>query len=109
MQPNEIERNNEDHRTDFQKRVDKLSFKAWNTVQIVGGLLLGGIVSFFLFGGSSNEIMSMFTVYALVLALIVPKVVENLCGRSLNRARIAMVIAIAAIMIANVLIHSLTH
>ena len=85
--------------SDFRRRVEAMSERAWNAAQTVGGLLLGGAVSFFLIGGNEDDSFSFFTVYALVLALLVPRILEQLCGRSVNRGRIAMVAAIAVIMV----------
>jgi len=94
----------EDTRTDFQRRCAAISDKKWNIIQSIGGVILGGAVVFFLFGGTSDDAFSIFTVYALVLAMFVPKYVEKTCDRNLDRGRIVMVIAIAVGMILQLVI-----
>ena len=94
----------EDHRTDFQKRVAALSDRAWSAIQIAGGLVLGGASSFFLMGGVQDDSQFMFVIYALVLAVFVPKALEGVCGRSLSRARVTMLIAITAVMIVQLIV-----
>lgn len=93
------EENPVDNRSKLQKRVDAMSEKTWNLWQTVCGALLGGVVSFFLFGGSGDD-MSTYAIYALVIALVVPKLAENTFGRNVNRGRTALAVSIAMIMAA---------
>ena len=88
-----------DNRSKVQKRIDAMSEKTWNIWQTICGALLGVVVSFFLFGGSGED-MSAYAIYALVIALVVPKLAENACGRNVNRGRTALAVSIAMIMVA---------
>ena len=94
----------EEHRNDFQRRVAALSDRAWNAIQITGGAILGGAEAFFLIGGTSDDSQFVFALYALVLALFVPKALEKACDRSLSRGRTVMLIAIAVAMVVHVVI-----
>lgn len=97
-----------DDRTDFQKRVDRISAKRWKMIQIIAGIVLGLAVIFFLFGGE-NEGFSMFTLYAALLALFVPRYAERSCGRSIGTGRMAMIITMAICLVVQVILTSTTE
>lgn len=97
-----------DDRTEFQKRVDRLSVKKWRMIQIIAGIVLGLAVIFFLFGGE-NEGFSMFTLYAALLALFVPRYAERSCGRSIGTGRMAMIITMAICLVVQVVLTSATE
>lgn len=80
-------------RTDFQKRVAVWSEKKWKWISGVCGAILGLAVIFFLYGGNEDEGFSMFSLYAVVLALFVPRTLESTCGRSVRFGQTIMIIA----------------
>lgn len=89
----EQEASKEEPRTDFQKRVASWSEKKWKWISGFFGALLGFAVIFFLYGGNEDEGFSMFSLYAVVLALFVPRTLESTCGRSVRFGQMIMVIA----------------
>lgn len=89
----EKEASKEEPRTDFQKRVAAWSEKKWKWISGVCGAILGLAVIFFLYGGNEDEGFSMFSLYAVVLALFVPRTLESTCGRSVRFGQTIMIIA----------------
>ena len=89
--------------SDFKQRVAALSERTWKIIQTAGGIGLGAAVCFFLYGDASAD-STMYSIYALLLALAVPKIAEQSCGRSVNAGRIAMLITIAMLIVAHLLI-----
>ena len=89
----EKEESKEEPRTDFQKRVAAWSEKKWKWISGVCGAILGFAVIFFLYGGNEDEGFSMFSLYAVVLALFVPRTLESTCGRSVRFGQTIMIIA----------------
>jgi len=83
----------EEPRTDFQKRVAAWSEKKWKWISGICGAILGFAVIFFLYGGNEDEGFSMFSLYAVVLALFVPRTLESTCGRSVRFGQTIMIIA----------------
>lgn len=94
----------EEPRTDFQKRIASWSEKKWKWISGVLGAILGFAVIFFLHGGNNEEGFSMFSLYAVVLALFVPRTLESTCGRSVRFGQMIMIIAMAIGLVAQVLI-----
>lgn len=81
--------------TPFQAKIARLSDNTWKICQGIGGVLLAVAVTAFLFGGvSEDKSSSMFTIYAALLALIVPRLVEKSCHRSINFGRMVMLITL---------------
>ena len=87
------EKQEEEPRTDFQKKVASWSEKKWKWISGIFGAILGFAVIFFLYGGNEDEGFSMFSLYAVVLALFVPKTLESTCGRSVRFGQLIMIIA----------------
>ena len=87
------EKQKEEPRTDFQKKVASWSEKKWKWISGICGAILGFAVIFFLYGGNEDEGFSMFSLYAVVLALFVPKTLESTCGRSVRFGQLIMIIA----------------
>ena len=93
---------NKDNRTGLQKKVAALSERAWKIVQCAGGIGLGCAVCFFLYGDSMNS--TTYSIYALLLALVVPRLVEQSCGRSVASGRVAMLITIVLLVVGHLLL-----
>ena len=87
------EESKEELRTDFQKRVASWSEKKWKWISGFFGAMLGFAVIFFLYGGNEDEGFSMFSLYAVVLALFVPRTLQSTCGRSVRFGQTVMIIA----------------
>ena len=100
QQENNTENQEPDKRTKLQKKIDGMNEKQWRVWQCIGGVVLGLAVCFFLLGDDGE---SMLGIYSFVLALLVPKLLENSFRRSVNDGRIAMVITIAVILIARLI------
>lgn len=66
----------------FRDKVEALSERAWKCWQAVTGVALGIGCCCFLYGGNGGVENTWSTIYALMLALIVPKLAEQSCGRS---------------------------
>ena len=79
--------------SDFKQRVAALSERSWKIIQTAGGISLGAAVCFFLYGDSSAD-GTVYSIYALLLALIVPRLAEQSCGRSVAFGRTVMLISI---------------
>ena len=77
----------------FSERVAALSDKTWNTLQIVGGIVLGGACIGALF--FSGEESSFSFIIAVVLALFLPRFLEEKAERPIMKGRIALCITIA--------------
>ena len=89
----EQEKAEEENRTEFQKKVASWSEKKWKWISGFFGAILGFAVIFFLYGGNEDEGFSMFSLYAVVLALFVPKTLQTTCGRSVRFGQMIMIIA----------------
>jgi ABC-type multidrug transport system fused ATPase/permease subunit len=64
---------------------------------------LGAVVSFFLSGGTSDD--TVYAIYALLLALLVPKFIEQGCGRRVDFGRTVMLIAISLFIVSALIMH----
>ena len=85
----------------LKQKVAALSERTWKIIQISGGISLGAAVCFFLYGDSDGG--TTFSIYALLLALLVPRLLEQSCGRSVATGRIAMLIALVVLIAAHLL------
>lgn len=88
--------------SDLKQKIAALSEHSWNIIQTAGGIALGAVICFFLYGDSSAD-GTVYSIYALLLALIVPRLVEQACGRSISKGRVAMLIAIVILICAHLL------
>ena len=86
----------------LKQRVAALSERSWKIIQIAGGISLGAVVCFFLYGDSDGG--TPYSIYALLLALIVPRLLEQSCGRSVSAGRIAMLITLVVLIISHLLL-----
>ena len=95
-----------DRRSALQQRVGAIPEKRWDFLQIVFGGLLGLAVSLCLFGSNSGDGSAQsFTLYAAILALLVPRLIERSVDRKAPKARIAMAGMLALCMIVYVIQH----
>lgn len=86
----------------FQKYIARLSEKTWTLIQRIVGAILGIAAGLALFwnGGSDNEQgFSWSLVIAIVIAMLVPNILEKQGGRRINKLRIALVIALAIMIV----------
>lgn len=90
------------NRSGLQQKVAALSERSWKTIQVAGGIALGAVVCFFLYGDSDGG--STYSIYALLLALIVPRLLEQAFDRSVAAGRIAMLITLAILIIGHLLL-----
>lgn len=89
--------------SDFKQKIASFSERSWRIIQAASGIALGTAVCFFLYGDSSAD-GTAYSIYALLLALIVPRLAEQSCGRSIAFGRTVMLITIAALIIAHLLL-----
>jgi len=87
----------------LKEKVAALSERSWKIIQIAGGITLGAVVCFFLYGDADGG--STFSIYALLLALIVPRLLEQSCGRSVSTGRIAMLITLVLLIAAHLVLN----
>lgn len=87
---------------DLKQKVAALSERSWKIIQAAGGMALGAAVCFFLYGDSDGG--STFSIYALLLALIVPRLLEQSCGRSVSFGRKAMLVTLVVLIGAHLLL-----
>ena len=81
---------------DLQKRVRAMPDKTWNALTIAFGALLGVLCGALLTYFSTMESVGMYsTIGALLLAMLVPRLAERRLRRSIQRGRIALMIALA--------------
>lgn len=88
----------------FQKYIARMDDKKWNTVQICAGAVMGVIAAIALFwdeviGKADQTNTSLFTaplVVAIVIAMIMPNIIEKQGLRRAPKLRIALVIALLA-------------
>lgn len=88
--------------TGLQEKVAALSERTWRIIQIAGGASLGAVVCFFLYGGSTDNTTN--SIYALLMALLVPRLLEQSCGRSVATGRIAMLITLVLLIVGYLLL-----
>lgn len=89
-------------RSGLQKWVAALSERSWKAVQAVSGATLGAVICFFLYGDADGG--STYSIYALLLALIVPRLLEQACGRSVAVGRVAMLITLVLLIVGRLLV-----
>lgn len=86
----------------FQKYVARLNEKTWVLMQRIVGAILGVAsgVSLFWNGGSDTEQgFSWSLIMAIVIAMLIPNILEKQSGRRLNKLRVALVIALGVMIV----------
>ena len=86
----------------FQKAIARMSEKTWTIVQRVVGALLGiaSGVALFCNGGSDTESgFSYSLIVAVVIAMLIPNLIEKKGLRRIPKLRIALVISLAAMIV----------
>lgn len=87
----------------MQKAIARLSEKSWNTIQIVLGALMGlaSGVALFWNGGSDNEQGFTYSlIVAVVIAMLIPNLIERKGLRRIPKLRLALVAVLAAVIVA---------
>lgn len=86
----------------FQKTIARFSEKAWTRIQLVIGALLGLATGIALFwnGGSDNEQgFSYSLIVAIVIAMLIPNLLERKGLRRIPKLRIALVVVLAVMIV----------
>ena len=86
----------------FQKYVARLNEKTWVLMQRIVGAILGvasGIALFWNGGSDTEQGFSWSLIMAIVIAMLIPNILEKQSGRRLNKLRIALVIALAVMIV----------
>lgn len=81
----------------FQKFIARMDEKKWTLVQRVVGAILGvcsGIALFWNGGSDTEQGFSWSLILAIVIAMLIPNILEKQGGRRVNKLRIALVIAL---------------
>ena len=90
---------------DLQKKVRDIPEQKWNLFQYIGGALMGLLCGFLLTTVSSYPSIGMYgTIAAALLALFGPRMIEKRVKRTIQKGRIAMMIALGVWLLANLLI-----
>ena len=90
---------------DLQTKVRNLPESKWNLFQRIGGAVLGLLCGYLLTYFGQYESVGMYgTIAAALLALFAPRMIEKRVKRSVQKGRIALMIALAAWMLAYLLI-----
>ena len=86
----------------FQKAIARMSEKTWTIVQRVVGALLGiasGVALFWNGGSDTESGFSYSLIVAVVIAMLIPNLIEKKGLRRIPKLRIALVIALAAMIV----------
>lgn len=86
----------------FQKTIARMSEKTWTLVQRIAGAILGvasGIALFWNGGSDSEQGFSWSLVIAIVIAMLIPNILEKQGGRRIPKLRVALVIALAIMIV----------
>ena len=86
----------------LKEKVAALSERSWKIIQAAGGIALGAVVCFFLYGDSDGG--TTYSIYALILALIAPRLLEQSCGRSVTFGKTAMLVTLVVLIAAHLLL-----
>lgn len=90
--------------TGFQKFIAKMDDARWTLVQRVAGALLGILTGVSLFwngfGGSEEGGFSYSLIFAVVIALVVPNIIEKKGLRRIPKLRVALVISLLVMIVA---------
>lgn len=86
----------------FQKAIARMSEKTWTIVQRVVGALLGiasGVALFWNGGSDTESGFSYSLIVAVVIAMLIPNLIEKKGLRRIPKLRIALVISLAAMIV----------
>ncbi|MDD4311435.1 MAG: hypothetical protein PHW41_03000 [Eubacteriales bacterium] len=89
---------------DLQKKVHDLPEEKWNLYQYIGGGVMGLVCGFLLTTVSGYPSIGMYgTIAAALLALFGPRMIEKRVKRTVQKGRIAMMIALGVWLLGNLL------
>ena len=86
----------------FQKAIARMSEKTWTIVQRVVGALLGiasGVALFWNGGSDTESGFSYSLIVAVVIAMLIPNLIEKKGLRRIPKLRIALVISLSAMIV----------
>ncbi|MEA4915285.1 MAG: hypothetical protein VB061_12030 [Christensenella sp.] len=101
---NKVDQTPPEELDDLHKKVRDLPEQKWNLYQYIGGAVTGLVCGFLLTKVSSYPSIGMYgTIAAALLALFGPRMVEKRVKRTVQKARIAMMIALGVWLLGNLL------
>ena len=104
LQPNNAEHLPPEELDDLQTKVRDLPESKWNLYQTIGGAVTGAVCGYLLTELSSYPSIGMYgTIGAALLALFGPRLVEKRVKRTVQKARIWMMIALGVWLLAKLL------
>ena len=104
LQPNNAEHQPPEELDDLQTKVRDLPESKWNLYQTIGGAVTGAVCGYLLTELSSYPSIGMYgTIGAALLALFGPRLVETRVKRTVQKARIWMMIALGVWLLAKLL------
>lgn len=104
LQPNNAEHQPPEELDDLQTKVRNLPESKWNLYQTIGGAVTGAVCGYLLTELSSYPSIGMYgTIGAALLALFGPRLVEKRVKRTVQKARIWMMIALGVWLLAKLL------
>ena len=87
----------------FQKFIARLDEKTWTLYQRIVGAILGVAAGVSLFWNSGKDTgeqtFSWSLILAVVIAMLIPNILEKQSGRRINKLRIALVIALGVMIV----------
>jgi len=90
---------------DLQTKVYNLPEAKWNLFQRIGGAVMGLLCGYLLTYFGQYESIGMYgTIAAVLIALFVPRMIEKRVKRTVQKGRVALMIALGAWMLAFLLI-----
>ena len=105
LKPSNAEQLPPEELDDLQKKVRDIPEQKWNLFQYIGGALMGLLCGFLLTTVSSYPSIGMYgTIAAALLALFGPRMIEKRVKRTVQKGRVALMIALGAWMLAFLLI-----
>ena len=104
LQPNNAEHQPPEELDDLQTKVRNLPESKWNLYQTIGGAVTGAVCGYLLTELSSYPSIGMYgTIGAALLALFGPRLVEKRVKRTVQKARVWMMIALGVWLLAKLL------
>ena len=104
LQPNNAEHQPPEELDDLQTKVRDLPESKWNLYQTIGGAVTGAVCGYLLTELSSYPSIGMYgTIAAALLALFGPRLVEKRVKRTVQKARVWMMIALGVWLLAKLL------
>lgn len=86
----------------FQKYIARLDEKTWTLYQRIVGAIMGvaaGLALFWNGGSDTEQGFSWSLILAVVIAMLIPNILEKQGGRRINKLRIALVIALGVMIV----------